>query len=88
MLRFSFILMGLLGSSWAAVAPPPQMETRGVPEIPDVLAKQAAPYLQVRPLRFQDWQLKGTNATVLISQRPPKGEVSQLHVLNKPKGQP
>ena len=88
MLRFSFILMGLLGSSWGAVAPPPQMETRGVPEIPDVLAEQAAPYLQVRPVRFQDWQLKGTNATVLISQRPPKGEVSQLHVLNKPKGQP
>ena len=62
------------------------METRGVPDIPDVLAEQAAPYLQVRPVSFQDWQLKGTNATILISQRPPKGEVSQLHVFNKPKG--
>lgn len=80
--------MGVTVSLWAAVAPPTQMETRGVPPLPEALAKQAAPYLQVRPLRFQDWQLTGTNATVLITQRPPEGEVSQLHVLNKPKGQP
>ena len=87
MLRIGCLLLFNIGVG-AAVMPPLQMETRGVPEISDELAAKVKPYIDVRPVQFQDWHISGTNITVLITQRPEKGQVSQLHVLNKPKKKP
>ncbi len=88
MLRIGWFLLWLNIGTGAAVMPPGQMETRGVPAISDELAAKAKPYLDVSPVRFQDWHASGTNITILVTQRPAKGQVSQLHVLNKPKERP
>ena len=72
----------------AAVLPPLKMKVRGVPGISDDLAAKVKPYLDIRPVQFQDWHVSGSNITVLVSQRPEKGQVSQLHVLNKPREKP
>ena len=88
MLRISWFLLSLNIGIGAAVMPPAQMETRGVPMISGELAAKAKPYHDVRPVLFQDWHASGTNITIIVTQRPAKGQVSQLHVLNKPKEKP
>ena len=85
MLRIGCLLLLFNIGVGAAVMPPLQMETRGVPEISDELAAKVKPYIDVRPVQFQDWHVSGTNITVLVIQRPEKGQVSQLHVLNNPR---
>ena len=88
MLRTGFLFVLFNIGVKAAVTPPLQMETRGVPGISEELAAKVKPYLDIRPVRFQDWYISGTNITVLVTQRPEKGQVSQLHVLNKPREKP
>ena len=88
MLRTGFLFVLFNIGVKAAVTPPLQMETRGVPGISEELAAKVKPYLDIRPVRFQDWYISGTNITVLVTQRPEKGQVGQLHVLNKPREKP
>ena len=88
MLRIGFLFVLFSFGVKAAVFPPLQMESRGVPAISEELAAKVKPYLDIRPVRFQDWHVSGTNITVLVTQRPEKGQVNQLHVLNKPREKP
>ncbi|HIL25412.1 MAG TPA: hypothetical protein EYG19_08440, partial [Verrucomicrobia bacterium] len=67
-------------------APPTNIVTRGMPAFSAERAAKLAPYLNVRPLRFQDWH--PTAPAMLITRRPARGEVTQLHVVNKPNGVP
>ena len=72
----------------AEPATPHQVETRGIPKLSSELAAKIKPYLNIKTVHFQDWQLSNTNVTVLASLRPEKGQVNQLHVFNKPRGKP
>ena len=68
----------------AGVKPPAQILNRGVPSIPTKLAEEAKPYLEVRPVHFQDWH--PVTKHMLVTQRPKGGQVSQLHVVEKAGG--
>jgi dipeptidyl aminopeptidase/acylaminoacyl peptidase len=87
--RFSYLMIlaqTALGAPKVAV--PNNIVTRGFmgKEFSAERAAQLAPYLNVRPLRFQDWH--PTEHAMLITRRPARGQVTQLHVVNKPNGEP
>jgi len=86
-MRVFIVLLMLASFAHAeAVKAPANIVSRGMPALSAERAAKLAPYLKVRPLRFQDWH--PTEHTMLITRRPANGQVTQLHVVNKPKGKP
>ena len=83
-MRMFFTLM--ISATTVFGAPPTNIVTRGMPALSVKRAAKIAPYLKVRPLRFQDWH--PTAPAMLITRRPARGQVTQLHVVNKPDGEP
>jgi len=88
MLRLVGLFLLICISLRAELAVPALVETRGIPKISDELARKIKPYLNIRTTQFQDWQVSGADVTVLVTFRPEKGQVNQLHVLNKPREKP
>ena len=83
-MRLIFTLM--ISATTVFGAPPTNIVTRGMPVLSVKRAANIAPYLNVRPLRFQDWH--PTASAMLITRRPARGQVTQLHLVNEPGGKP
>jgi len=66
----------------APVAGRPSLLASGVPEIPDDLARRAAPLLEARSARLLD--VSATGEAVLVATR--FGQSNQLHVVDQPLG--
>jgi hypothetical protein len=66
----------------AALAPPPAIETGGMPPVPADLAERLLPYSEVRSARFVEFSPDGKS--LLVSTR--FGDAAQLHLVHAREG--